>query len=59
MNFTVGESLIFEEIRVKVIEIKAESIVFEVLETGYEGDKGGIMEVPLSYLEENKSEIKR
>lgn len=58
MKFTIGESFIFEEIRVKVVEVKCDSVVLEVSETGFEGDDGGRMEVPKSYLEENKRQIK-
>jgi hypothetical protein len=59
MNFSVGESLIFEEIKVKVVEVKSNSVVFEVSLTGYEGDEGGLMEVPMSYLKEKRSQLKR
>jgi hypothetical protein len=59
MNFSVGESLIFEEIKVKVVEVKSNSVVFEVSGTGYEGDEGGLMEVSMSCLKEKRSQLKR
>jgi hypothetical protein len=59
MNFLEGDIFIFEEIKVKVIEVKDDSVVLEVSETGYEGDEGGLMEVPKSYLEEKKDQIRR
>ncbi|ANX11298.1 hypothetical protein ABE41_004715 [Fictibacillus arsenicus] len=59
MNFTAGDKFIFEEIKVKVIEVKADSVIFEVSETGYEGDEGGLMEVPNAYLKEKKDQIRR
>ncbi|MDQ0876546.1 hypothetical protein QFZ77_005205 [Paenibacillus sp. V4I3] len=59
MDFKVGESLTFESIRVKVVEIKDKSIVFEVLSTGNEEDEGDLMEVPMSYIEENKHKVIR
>lgn len=59
MNFFAGDKFIFEEIKVTVVEVKADSVVFEVSETGYEGDEGGLMEVPKAYLEENKDRIRR
>ncbi|MEI2471379.1 hypothetical protein ACIROD_10455 [Peribacillus sp. NPDC101481] len=59
MDFILGETLKFEEIWVKVIEIKDESIVFEVLFTGHEEDEGDLMEVPMWYLKANKDQVKR
>ncbi|MDQ0897392.1 hypothetical protein [Paenibacillus sp. V4I7] len=59
MDFKVGESLTFESIRVKVVEIKDKSIVFEVLSTGNEEDEGDLMEVPMSYIEANKHKVIR
>ncbi len=35
MDFKIGETLKFEEIWVKVVEIKEDAIVFEVLLTGH------------------------
>lgn len=54
MDFKIGETLKFEEICVKV-----DAIVFEVLFTGHEEDEGGLMEVPTSYIQANKDQVKR
>jgi hypothetical protein len=59
MDFRIGETLKFEEIWVKVIDIIDESIIFEVLCTGHEEDEGELMEVPIWYLESNKGKLKR
>lgn len=59
MDFKIGETLKFEEIWVKVVEIKEDAIVFEVLSTGYEEDEGELMEVPMWYIQSNKDQVKR
>ena len=59
MDFIKDETLKFEEISVKVIEIKQDSIVFEVLSSGHEKDEGKLMEVPLWYIVSNKDQVKR
>ncbi|MFE4705688.1 hypothetical protein [Peribacillus simplex] len=59
MDFKIGETLKFEEIWVKVVEIKEDAIVFEVLSTGHEGDEGELMEVPMWYIQSNKDQVKR
>ncbi len=59
MDFKIGETLKFEEICVKVVEIKEDAIVFEVLSTGHEEDEGKLMEVPMWYIQSNKDQIKR
>jgi hypothetical protein len=47
MDFRIGETLKFEGIWVKVIDIIDESIIFEVLCTGHVEDEGELMEVPI------------
>ncbi|MEW9669987.1 hypothetical protein [Ammoniphilus sp. 3BR4] len=59
MIFQKGETLTFESIKVKVAEVKKASIVFEVLSTGHEEDEGGLMEVPMWYIEANKHQVMR
>lgn len=59
MDFNVGETLTFEAIRVRVAQVKDDSIVFEVLSTGHEGDEGSLMEIPMWYIEANKDKVKR
>ncbi|WP_078410741.1 hypothetical protein [Priestia abyssalis] len=59
MDFKIGETLKFEEIWVKVVEIKEDAIVFEVLSTGHEEDEGELMEVPMWYIQSNKDQVKR
>lgn len=59
MDFKIGETLKFEEIWVKVVEIKKDAIVFEVLLTGHEEDEGKLMEVPMWYIQSNKDQVKR
>lgn len=59
MDFKIGETLKFEEIWVKVVEIKEDAIVFEVLLTGHEEDEGKLMEVPIWYIQSNKDQVKR
>ncbi|MYL63469.1 hypothetical protein GLW07_08900 [Bacillus hwajinpoensis] len=59
MDFKKGEVLSFEEILVKVVEINIDSVVFEVLSSGYEEDEGDLMEVPNWYLKANQDELKR
>jgi hypothetical protein len=59
MDFKIGETLKFEEIWVKVVEIKEDAIVFEVLLTGHEEDEGKLMEVPMWYIQSNKDQEKR
>ncbi|MBM7648645.1 hypothetical protein JOC78_001591 [Bacillus ectoiniformans] len=59
MKFSPNEILTFEQILVQVVEVNTESVVFKILNSGYEGDAGSLMEVPLSYLEEKKDEVKR
>jgi|tagenome__1003787_1003787.scaffolds.fasta_scaffold13416434_1 hypothetical protein len=59
MDFKIGETLKFEEIWVKVVEIKEDAIVFEVLLTGHEEDEGKLMEVPMWYIQSNKDQVKR
>ncbi|MEC0343871.1 hypothetical protein ABGT24_27430 [Peribacillus frigoritolerans] len=59
MDFKIGETLKFEEILVKVVEIKEDAIVFEVLLTGHEEDEGKLMEVPMWYIQSNKDQVKR
>jgi hypothetical protein len=59
MDFKIGETLKFEEIWVKVVKIKEDAIVFEVLPTGHEEDEGKLMEVPMWYIQSNKDQVKR
>jgi hypothetical protein len=59
MDIKIGETLKFEEIWVKVVEIKEGAIVFEVLLTGHEEDEGKLMEVPMWYIQSNKDQVKR
>jgi hypothetical protein len=59
MDFKIGETLKFEEIWVKIVEIKEDAIVFEVLLTGHEEDEGKLMEVPMWYIQSNKDQVKR
>ncbi|MEH7239567.1 hypothetical protein [Bacillus sp. JJ1562] len=59
MDFKIGETLKFEEIWVKVVEIKEDAIVFEILSTGYEEDEGELMEVPMWYIQSNKDQVIR
>jgi hypothetical protein len=59
MDFRIGETLKFEGILVKVVEIKEDAIVFEVLLTGHEEDEGKLMEVPMWYIQSNKDQVKR
>jgi hypothetical protein len=59
MDFKIGETLKFEEIWVKVVEIKEDAIVFEVLLSGHEEDEGELMEVPMWYIQSNKDQVKR
>ena len=59
MEFKKSEVLIFEEILVRVVEINIDSLVFEVLSSGYEEDEGDLIEVPNWYLKANQDELKR
>ncbi|MDM5154969.1 hypothetical protein QUF88_14415 [Bacillus sp. DX1.1] len=59
LQFTIGEILTFEEILIRAVKVNKEFISFEVLSSDYEGDEGDIIDIPLSYLEDNKEWIKR
>ncbi len=59
MKLKKGEILKFEEILVKVKQVNDDVVIFEVLSSGYEGDKGNLMEVPMWYLKENINQLKR
>ncbi|WP_075980018.1 hypothetical protein [Bacillus massilinigeriensis] len=57
MDFRIGEVLQFENIQVKVIEVKEKSIEFKILNS--EKEEGDFREIPLWYIEERKNTLIR
>ncbi|MFB6468488.1 hypothetical protein ACE38V_17085 [Cytobacillus sp. Hz8] len=55
MEFKVGEIFTFENIKVKVIEVKEKSIEFKILNS--EREEGDFREIPLWYIEEKRNKL--
>lgn len=57
MEFIIGDIYTFEQIKVKVIEIKDKSIEFKVLEAEGKYKEGDFMEIPKWYIEEKLNKL--